>query len=106
MIARICHGKTHQSNFESYSDFLKGVSIPDYEKTPGFKGLTFLRSIKGNEAHFNLITYWENLEGIINFAGLDFQRAKYYPEDNNFLVEFEENVEHFEVFASQDLTSF
>jgi heme-degrading monooxygenase HmoA len=100
MIARIWHGKTHQSNLETYSNFLKAVAIPDYNKTPGFKHLTFLRNIKGNEAHFILITYWENMELIKQFAGSDVEKAKYYPEDNQFLLEFEETVEHYEVFAS------
>ena len=99
MIARIWHGKTHIRNYELYTEFLKEVAIPDYKKTPGFKGLSFLRQIQGEEAHFNLITYWENLEVIKNFAGQDFEKAKYYPEDNDFLLEFEEHVHHFEVFA-------
>jgi len=99
MIARIWHGRTDKSNFEKYSIFLKEIAIPDYKKTPGFKGLVFLRNIKESEAHFNLITYWENFDVIKNFAGQDFEKAKYYPEDNNFLLEFEEKVEHYEVFA-------
>ena len=99
MIARIWHGKTSKSNFENYSTFLKEVAIPDYKKTIGFKGLSFLRTIKDDEAHFNLITYWDNFEVIKNFAGQDFEKAKYYPEDNNFLLEFEEKVQHYEVFA-------
>jgi heme-degrading monooxygenase HmoA len=100
MIARIWHGKTNKSDFESYSNLLKEMAIPDYKKTMGFKGLTFLRNIKGNEAHFTLISYWENFDVIKNFAGQDFEKAKYYPEDNNFLLEFEEHAEHYEVFAS------
>ena len=99
MIARIWHGKTSIENYEAYTDFLKRVAIPDYQKTVGFKELTFLRSIKDNEGHFTLITYWENLEAIKNFAGDDFEKAKYYSEDNNFLLEFEEKVQHYEVFA-------
>ena len=99
MIARIWHGKTKQSHIERYSEFLKETAIPDYEKTAGFKSLTFLRSVKNDEAHFTLITYWENLEVIRNFAGQDFEKAKYYPEDKDFLLEFEEYVEHYEVFA-------
>ena len=59
-----------------------------------------LRNIKNNEAHFNLITYWENIGVIKNFAGQDFEKAKYYPEDDNFLLEFEEKVQHYEVFAA------
>ena len=100
MIARIWHGKTSATNFEAYSELLKQLAIPDYEKTIGFKGLTFLRNITDTEAHFNLITYWENLEAIKNFAGQDFEKAKYYTEDKDYLLEFEEKVQHFEVFAS------
>ncbi|HVU54650.1 MAG TPA: hypothetical protein VHD83_06320 [Puia sp.] len=100
MIARIWHGRTKSKDVEAYTDFLKKMAIPDYQKTPGFKGLSFLRHIQGNEAHFNLITYWDNLEVIRNFAGEDFEKAKYYPEDKDFLLEFEEHVRHFEVFAS------
>ncbi len=99
MIARIWHGKTSIANFEAYTEFLRKVAIPDYQKTTGFKSLSFLTQIKNNEGHFTLVTYWENLEVIKNFAGNDFEKAKYYPEDNNFLLEFEPYVEHFEVFA-------
>jgi heme-degrading monooxygenase HmoA len=99
MIARIWHGKTKSSDFETYTEFLKNTAISDYEKTAGFVKLSFLRNIKNNEAHFTLITYWENLETIKNFAGENFEKAKYYPEDQEFLLEFEEKVEHFEVFA-------
>jgi heme-degrading monooxygenase HmoA len=100
MIARIWHGKTSIENFEAYTEFLKKVAVPDYQKTKGFQALSFLRQIKNGEGHFHLITYWENLEVIKNFAGQDFEKAKYYPEDDNYLLEFEENVQHFEVFAS------
>ena len=99
MIARIWHGKTHKGSFESYSEFLRRVAIPDYKKTDGFEGLCFLRRIVSKEAHFTLITYWKDLEVIRNFAGEDVEKAKYYPEDDDFLLEFEEKVQHYEVFA-------
>ncbi len=99
MIARIWHGKTSIEKYETYTEFLKQVAITDYKKTDGFKELTFLRNIESNEGHFTLITYWKNLEVIKNFAGDDFEKAKYYPEDDNFLLEFEEKVKHYEVFA-------
>ena len=100
MIARIWHGKTSVENFDIYASFLQEVAIPDYQKTKGFTGLSFLKKIENNEGHFTLITYWENLEVIKNFAGEDYEKAKYYPEDDAFLLEFEENVQHHEVFAS------
>ncbi|WP_207765315.1 antibiotic biosynthesis monooxygenase family protein [Solitalea longa] len=100
MIARIWHGKTKAEKFDAYTEFLKEVAIPDYRKTPGFIRLSFLRSLKNDEGHFMLITYWENLETIKLFAGEEFEKAKYYPEDNDFLLGFEVNVQHYEVFAS------
>ena len=99
MIARIWHGTTKASDYEEYSQFMIVKAIPDYKKTTGFKKLSFLRRLDNNIAHFTLITYWENLEVIKNFAGKDFEKAKYYPEDKKYLLEFEPNVIHYEVFA-------
>ncbi|MFD2587504.1 antibiotic biosynthesis monooxygenase [Croceitalea marina] len=99
MIARIWHGKTSAKKFDDYTEFLKKVAVPDYNKTDGFISLTFLKRLENNEGHFTLITFWENLDVIKNFAGEDFEKAKYYPEDDNFLLEFEEKVLHYEVFA-------
>jgi hypothetical protein len=39
------------------------------------------------------------MEVIKNFAGTDFEKAKYYPEDKNYLIDFPERVVHYEVFA-------
>jgi len=99
MIARIWHGRTRVSDYEAYTEFLKVKAIPDYQNTNGFVKLVFLRNIRDNVGHFKLVTFWENLEVIRNFAGEDFEKAKYYPEDDNFLLEFEEKVIHYEVFA-------
>jgi len=99
MIARIWHGTTKAEHYEAYTDFMKLVAIPDYKKTSGFIKLSFLRRLEGDIAHFNLITYWKNLEVIKNFAGDDYEIAKYYPRDKDYLLEFEEKVIHYEVFA-------
>ncbi len=99
MIARIWRGRTRAEDYERYADFLRKRAIPDYRGTEGFKGLIFLRRLVADEAHFVLITFWQDLESVRNFAGDDVEKAKYYPEDRDFLLEFPERVEHFEVFA-------
>ena len=103
MIARIWNGRTKVNDFEAYTSFMEERAIADYRQTAGFLKLSFLRKKVGSEAHFRLITYWENLDVIKNFAGEDYTKAKYYPEDKHFLLEFEEFVEHFEVFADTQL---
>ena len=99
MIARIWHGRTKAEDYEKYSAFLKERAIPDYQGTDGFIKLVFLRTLQNGEAHFTLITFWESLEAVQKFAGEDYERAKYYPEDKDYLLEFEEKVMHYEVFA-------
>jgi hypothetical protein len=47
--------------------------------------------------HFITLTFWESLEAIRGFVGDDLEQAKYYPEDKDFLLEFEPRVVHYEV---------
>ena len=99
MIARIWKGRTKLEDVEEYTTFMKERAIPDYKKTKGFVKLTFLRRQDDNYAYFELITFWQNMDVIKNFAGEDSEKAKYYPEDQNYLIDFPETVTHFEVFA-------
>ncbi len=99
MIARVWKGRTKVEHLEEYTEFMKVLAIPDYKKTDGFIKLTFLSRTDNEFAYFNLITFWENIEVIKNFAGTDFEKAKYYSEDKNYLIDFPENVLHYEVFA-------
>ncbi|MEM0933775.1 MAG: antibiotic biosynthesis monooxygenase [Bacteroidota bacterium] len=99
MIARIWNGKTKLEDEKAYEQFMRERAVPDYSKTPGFVKLLFLKRMDDRFAYFELITFWKNLEVIKNFAGEDHEKAKYYPEDQNYLLEFPEKVIHFEVFA-------
>ena len=101
MIARIWSGKTTVKLAQEYADFMKVRAIPDYQKTKGFVKLTFLKRTDSKYAYFELITFWKNLEVIKNFAGDDFEIAKYYPKDKEYLLEFEEKVTHYEIFAHE-----
>jgi len=52
---------------------------------------------EGEVTHFITLTFWESLESIRAFAGDDVEKAKYYPEDADFLLEYEPRVVHYEV---------
>ena len=97
MIARIWHGVTHTADAEKYMDYLNRTGLPDYRATLGNQGVTVLRRIEGDVAHFTLISYWESLDSIRAFAGDDLEVARYYPEDEAFLLEKEPHVTHHEV---------
>ena len=102
MIARAWYGKVPAKKAEAYAEFLARVALPDYRATPGNQGVTMLRRIEGNEAHFLLISLWSSRESIRAFAGEEIERARHYPEDRDFLLEFEPNVIHYEVLAAPE----
>jgi heme-degrading monooxygenase HmoA len=97
MIARLWHGKTPVSRSDAYLAFLVRTGIPDYKKTPGNRGAQILMRREGEVAHFLLISMWESMEAIRGFAGPEPERAKYYAEDPEYLLEMEPNVVHYEV---------
>lgn len=100
MIVRIWHGRTKRSSSDEYSRFLEDRAIPDYRSVPGLIEVKVLRRDVGDVTHFLTVTHWESEEAIRSFAGLDVLKAKYYPEDSDFLLEFEPEVQHFEVVAA------
>ncbi|HLA06261.1 MAG TPA: hypothetical protein VJ022_02380 [Anaerolineales bacterium] len=100
MIARIWHGLTPTSKADEYVEYLKRTGIPDYQATEGNLGTHILRRIEGGQAHFLTLTFWDSVESIKQFAGEDFEKARYYPEDADYLLEFEEKVAHYEVMFS------
>lgn len=51
--------------------------------------------------HFLTLSYWESEQAIRAFAGAEPLKAKYYPEDADFLLEFEPEVAHYEVTSSE-----
>jgi len=101
MIGRIWHGRTKASDADAYYDFLKSRAVPDYESVAGNRGVYLFRRIDGDVAHFITLTFWESREAIMAFAGADIEKAKYYPEDKDFLLEFEPTVQHYDV-SQQD----
>ena len=100
MIARIWHGTTPTAKADDYLAFLKARAIPDYSDTPGNLAVYLLRREEGGITHFLTLTHWESLDAIRAFAGEDISRAKYYPEDSDYLLEFEPTVQHYDLFGS------
>jgi heme-degrading monooxygenase HmoA len=100
MITRIWHGRTKRERADEYAAFLTMRAIPDYRETPGNLDVLILRRDEGAVSHFLTVTRWESEASIRAFAGDEILKAKYYAEDREFLLEFEPEVQHFEVVAS------
>ena len=44
-----------------------------------------------------MISLWDSYESIKKFADEDYELARYYPEDKNYLLKLEKFVTHYEV---------
>ena len=102
MIARTWHGVTQADKADAYLEILNRTGVPEYRGTPGNLGVYVLRRIEGDRAHFLLISLWEDRAAIERFAGSQIEKAVYYPEDREFLLEFESTVTHYEVLVKPD----
>lgn len=100
MIARLWHGAVPAEKADAYYAYLQETGLAEYGETPGNEGITVLRRIEDETAHFLLVTFWASLEAIRAFAGDDVERARYYPEDAEYLLEMEPTVQHYEVLES------
>ena len=97
MIARMWHGRVPTSKARAYREFVTARAIPDYRSVQGNLSVHILEREEGNVTHFITLTFWKDLESIKGFAGDEVEVAKYYPEDKDFLLEFEPTVVHYEV---------
>jgi heme-degrading monooxygenase HmoA len=97
MIARMWHGRVPTEKAQRYRDFLNGRAIPDYRSVPGNISVHILERPDGDVTHFITLTFWQDITAIRGFAGQGVDVAKYYPEDRDFLLEFEPRVVHYDV---------
>jgi heme-degrading monooxygenase HmoA len=105
MIARLWHGMTPASRADEYLEYLNTTGVPDYQRTAGNRGVYVLRRTEGDVAHFLLMSLWESYDAIRQFAGDDPEVARYYPEDREFLLEFEPGVTHYEVLVDPSVVT-
>ena len=99
LIARIWHGVTDAARADENAAYLERTGARECRATPGNRGVYVLRRIKQDRAEFTFISLWDSFEAIRRFAGEDYEKAHYYPEDRDFLVELEPFVDHYEVLA-------
>lgn len=97
MIARIWHGEVPSEKADEYLDYLDRTGVPDYRATEGNRGVYVLRRLEDDRAHFLTVSFWESMREVQGFAGAEPKRARYYPEDERFLLHFEPTVRHYEV---------
>jgi heme-degrading monooxygenase HmoA len=102
MIARIWRGATRAADADVYLEYLDRTGFAEYRATPGNRGVLALRRVTGERAELLLVTLWDSMAAVRGFAGPEVEQAVFYPEDDRFLIERGERIEHFEVVRRLD----
>ncbi|MBD2209886.1 antibiotic biosynthesis monooxygenase [Nostoc linckia FACHB-104] len=97
VVARIWHGTTPTSKADEYYTYLVEAGIKKIESIPGNLGTQVLRRTNGNNTEFTVISYWESRDAIRKFAGNDIEKVRPLPRDNEYLINPETTVKHFDV---------
>jgi hypothetical protein len=75
MIARIWHGIVPLAKADEYLTLMRTVALPEYRSTPGNRGAWCLRRVEGEIVHFDMLTFWDDVDAIRRFAGDDYEAA-------------------------------
>ena len=96
MIARLWHGRIRAQDADEYVRYIESTGLRDYRSCRGNRGALMLVRPDGAEAEVFTLSLWDSYEDIKVFAGEDHSKARYYPKDEQYLLELEEHVRHFD----------
>jgi len=96
-IARIWHGRTPAAKGDEYRQYLFDVGVKKIASLPGNRGVQMMVRKTADEAEFMIISYWDSVEAIKGYAGPTYEHVHDLPRDNEFLIDKETLVRHFEL---------
>jgi heme-degrading monooxygenase HmoA len=81
-----------------YVGYIGRTGIVEYRQTPGNLGAQmWTRDLGGGRTEVVTVSWWESAEDIRGFAGDDIDQAVFYPEDDQYLIERDTTVTHYQV---------
>lgn len=99
MIARTWRGATTEADGDDYLEVLRETGVAACRTTDGNEGVYVLRRETEGRAEFLFVSLWESMDAVRRFAGPEPERAVFYPEDDRYLIERDESVEHWDVLV-------
>jgi heme-degrading monooxygenase HmoA len=100
VVVRIWKGRTRAEDADAYTAYMDETGVKELAATPGNEGVQMWRRLEGDEAEFVVMSLWDSRASIVAFAGEDIEVARYYPEDDRYLLVKDPHVLHYDVVAS------
>jgi catechol 2,3-dioxygenase-like lactoylglutathione lyase family enzyme len=96
-IARLWRSRVKAERLNEYRDYVRETGLRDYRNVAGNRGACILSADQDGTASIVTLSFWDSYESIARFAGDDITRARYYPADDDYLIDRPTEVEHFDV---------
>jgi heme-degrading monooxygenase HmoA len=100
-VMRVWRGAVRPAEAEAYLRHQADTGITEYRSTPGNVGAVVLSRQRGELVEVSTVSFWESLDSVKAFAGEDYEQAKFYPGDEQYLVEKDLTADHFDVVSAQ-----
>ncbi|MBE9555202.1 MAG: antibiotic biosynthesis monooxygenase [Proteobacteria bacterium] len=98
MIGRIWHGAVPVEKSDAYLEKMRTVALSGYRGVDGNRGAWVMYRIEGDIAHFDMLSFWDDVDAIKRFAGEDYNLSYYFDFDDDFLIEKEPYVRHWDMY--------
>ena len=97
MISRHWKGVARPEGADRYVEHLRRETFPSLSNIDGFVGASILRRETALGVEFLIVTTWRSMEAIRKFTGEAAQVAVVPPAVQALMVEYDEEVTHYEV---------
>ena len=106
MIARFWRGWTTPTNADAYEALLRTTIFPGIRqrRIAGFQGIELLRRPAGPEVEFVTIMWFDSLQAVRAFAGMDYEIAVVPSAARAVLHRFDERSAHYEVLVPRSIS--
>jgi heme-degrading monooxygenase HmoA len=80
-----------------YVEYVRDTGIAEYRRTPGNLGaVVAVRDIDETRSEIVTLSWWTSLDAIRAFAGDPPDRARYFPEDSQYLLTHPDYARHYQ----------
>ncbi len=95
VIVREWRGRVQLDRLEDYLAYVERTGLRDSADTPGHLGSLLMTERGTDTATVVVLSLWDSYGAIQRFAGDDIARARYYPEDVQYLLAMPERLNHY-----------
>jgi heme-degrading monooxygenase HmoA len=105
MIARLWSARATPQNAAAYTDHFFQAVLPLVRRIRGYAGATVLQNEEAGQVEIIVITRWESMDAIREFAGDPIDQAVVTDHARELLLSHDDRVRHFRVAIDEGRSS-